>query len=117
MNSESEYSLTDEAVKTTFHAPSGILLTPLAGGKTSVQIVVHVDPQIALVPNWLIDFAVRNLGYLIVIAIRRAVEIVKEDPEYNVRMTDSKNEFYMHIRQRITNALPDEIKYIPKLRK
>ena len=104
----------DDAVKTTFYPTSGILLTPTTEGKTNVQIIVHVDPQIAIVPTWLVDFAVRNLGYLIIVAIRNAVEIVKADPEYHKRMADKENPFYTHIRRRISESIPTEVAYISK---
>ena len=113
LTTESENGVQDDAVKTTFHQPSGILLTPLPGGITRVQVVVNVDPQIALVPDWLIDFAVRNLAYLIILQIRKAVEIVKSDPEYHKRMTDKDNAFYNHIKQRISESLPNETEFIP----
>ena len=103
----------DESTKADFHSPSGVLLTPLGGGKTRVQICVQLDPKIELVPDWLIDFAVRNLAFLILLAIRRAVEIVKSDPEYHSRMTDPKNSFYNHIRRRIAESLPEECVWIP----
>lgn len=78
--------------------------------------MINVDPQIAVVPTWLIDFAVRNLGFLILLAIRRAVNIVKEDPEYHTRMTDPDNSFYQHIRRRITASIPGEAQFIPPVR-
>jgi len=59
------------------------------------------------------DFAVRNLAFLILLSIRRAVEIVKEDPEYMNRMTDGKNEFYAYVRKRIHESLPNESQYVP----
>lgn len=90
-------------------------MTPLGGGITRVQICVNLDPKIDLVPDWLIDFAVRNLAFLILLAIRRAVEIVKNDPEYHSRMTDPKNAFYNHIRRRISESLPEESVWIPDL--
>ena len=113
LTSETDNGVQDEAVKTTFHEPSGILLTPLPSGATRVQVVVNVDPQISLVPDWLIDFAVRNLAYLIILQIRKAVEIVKADPEYHKRMTDADNEFYNHIKKRISESLPSEKEFIP----
>ena len=88
-------------------------MTPLGGGKTRVQICVNLDPKIELVPDWLIDFAVRNLAFLILLAIRKAVEIVKNDPDYHARMTDPKNAFYNHIRRRINESIPEESVWIP----
>lgn len=114
ITSESEYNIQDTGVKTNFHPPSGVLLTPLGDGRTMVQIVVNVDPQITLVPDWLIDIAVRNLAYLILLQIRKAVEIVKSDPEYQKRMTDPTSEFYQHIKRRIRESLPSEIEFLPQ---
>jgi hypothetical protein len=108
LTSEESYEIKDEAVKTDFHAPSGVLLTPLAKGTTKVQVVANLDPRIAFVPEWLIDIAVRNLAFLIILRIRKAVEIVKADPEYHKRMQDPLNDFYNHIRKRIKESLPGE---------
>lgn len=113
LTSETENGVTDDSVKTDFHPPSGVLLTPLGQGTTKVQVVVNLDPKIALVPDWLIDFAVRNLAFLIVLQFRKAVEIVKRDPEYQKRMADPENEFYAHVRRRITESLPQEAKFLP----
>jgi hypothetical protein len=114
LTNEAEYDIRDPGVKTNFHPPSGILLTPIRDGRTMVQIVVNLDPQIALVPDWLIDIAVRNLAYLILLQIRKAVEIVKSDPEYQKRMTDPNSDFYAHIKRRIRESLPAEIEFLPK---
>lgn len=105
---EEDYGVEDPGVKTTFYDPSGILLTPLGAGKTRVQIVVNVDPQIPLVPDWLIDLAVRNLAFLIVYRIRAAVEIVKDDDEYMQRSNDPQSAFYEHLRRRFRESWPDE---------
>ena len=113
LSSEAEYKVVDEGTKTIFHPPSGVLLTPLGDGTTKVQIVVNLDPQISFIPDWLIDIAVRNLAYLIMLQIRKAVEIVKNDPEYRKRMTDPDSAFYNHIKRRIRESMPDEAKYIP----
>ncbi len=110
-----EYGVVDDSTKTDFHPPSGVLLTPLGGGRTRVQICVNLDPKIELVPDWLIDFAVRNLAFLILLAIRRAVEIVKSDEEYHKRMTDPNNTFYNHIRRRISESMPQESEWIPEV--
>ena len=113
LSSEAENGVKDDSVKTDFYAPSGVLLTPLGDGRTKVQVVVNLDPKIALVPDWLIDLAVRNLAFLIILQFRKAVEIVKQDPEYLKRMADPGNEFYAHIKRRIRESLPDEAKYLP----
>jgi hypothetical protein len=81
-----------------------------------VQICVNLDPKIHIVPSWLIDFAVRNLAFLILLAIRRAVVIVEEDPEYMKRMTDPTNEFYNFLRRRIHESLPTESQFVPSVR-
>ena len=114
LTSEADYNIVDEGTKTHFHPPSGVLLTPLGEGKTKVQIVVNLDPQIAFIPDWLIDIAVRNLAYLIMLQIRKAVEIVKQDPEYHKRMVDPESIFYNHIKRRIRESLPEEAQFIPK---
>lgn len=114
LTSEKDFKVEDDGVKTTFHSPSGVLLTPLGGGMTQVQIVVNVDPQIPLVPDWLIDFAVRNLAHLIILQVRKAVEIVKNDAGYTRRMRDPKNKFYNHIKRRIRESLPQESEYLPE---
>ena len=110
---EAEFNISPTGVKTHFHPPSGILLTPLDDGRTRVQIVVNLDPQIALIPEWLIDIAVRSLAYLIILQFRKAVEIVKSDPEYHKRMTSQDSDFYNHIKRRIRESLPNEVQYIP----
>ncbi len=74
---------------------------------------MNLDPKIDLVPDWLIDFGVRNLAFLIILAIRRAVEIVKSDADYHSRMTDPTSPFYNHIRRRISESLPEEMSWIP----
>ncbi|EER02592.1 conserved hypothetical protein [Perkinsus marinus ATCC 50983] len=43
---------------------SGATLTPMEDGKTFLQIVMHIDPHISCVPNWLIDMAARHFCYL-----------------------------------------------------
>lgn len=101
--------MTESAVRAKFEAPSGILLTPIGDGVTRTQICINVDPDISVVPSWLIDFGVRHLAYLIVVAIRRAVEIVKGDPEYARRMSDESSEFYNHVRRRLRESLPSEL--------
>ena len=95
--------------------PSGFLLTPKGEGKTHVVILANIDPQIALVPDWLIDIAVRNLAYLILVAIRKAASHVKGEA-YQVRMTDPNNPFFNHIRKRINESMPEEAKYVVPVR-
>ena len=111
--SEEEWGLNDPGVKTTFFEPSGILLSPLGGGRTRVQIVVNVDPQIPFVPAWLIDFAVRNLAFLIIYRIRHAVEIVKHDAVYKERSMDPLSAFYNHIKRRFRESWPEEAVFLP----
>ncbi len=113
LDSEEQYNIVDDAVKTKFFSPSGVLLTPVGDGRTKLQVVVNLDPQIALIPEWLIDIAVRNFAYLIVLQIRKAVDIVKSDPEYTRRMLDPENAFYNHVKRRIRESLPGEAVFIP----
>jgi hypothetical protein len=113
LTSEQDNGVEDSGVKTTFYAPSGVLLSPLGGGRTRVQIVVNVDPQIPLVPDWLIDFAVRNLAFLIIYQIRHAVEIVKKDEEYQRRSMDGSSAFYNHVKRRFRESWPQEAIYLP----
>ena len=106
LTNEGEHGVVDDSVKTTFHPPSGVLLTPLESGRTKVQVVVNVDPQIALMPDWLIDFAVRNLAFMIIVRIRTAAEIVKSDPEYRSRMTEKTTRFTTTSSGESTNRCP-----------
>ncbi|KAF4672643.1 hypothetical protein FOL47_000273 [Perkinsus chesapeaki] len=92
--------------------PSGIVCTPYDNGKTYVQIVEHLDPHISYIPAWLLDLVVRNMCYMILAKVRSAVEIVKK-PCYQERMRDPNNAFYMYIRKRIEEDMPEEMIYVP----
>ncbi|KAF4736279.1 hypothetical protein FOZ63_010765, partial [Perkinsus olseni] len=91
--------------------PSGIVLTPCEDGRTFVQMVEHLDPHISYIPGWLLDLVVRNMCYMILARVRSAVEIVKK-PCYQERMRDPNNAFYMYIRMRIEEDMPEEMKYV-----
>ncbi|KAF4693457.1 hypothetical protein FOZ60_010875 [Perkinsus olseni] len=93
---------------------SGATLTPLGDGKTFLQVVMHIDPHISFVPDWLIDIAARNFCYLMLTQVRSAVDIVKK-PCYQERMRDPNNAFYMYTRRRIEEDMPEEMKYVPPL--
>ena len=103
-----------DVVRALVSAPSGVLLTPLGNGHTFVSIVVHVDPKIGTIPSWLIDLVVRNFAYLCLVAIRSASAQVKEDV-YQTRMRDPFNPFYMHLRRRIEESMPEELEFLPPI--
>jgi hypothetical protein len=67
------------------------------------------------VPEWLVDFAVRNLAFLILVTIRKASELVMKGEEYRSRMTDSENPFYAHLKKRFAESMPDELKHFPEV--
>jgi len=95
-------------------APSGVLLTPLGDGTTYVSIVININPKIAMIPSWLIDLAVRNFAYLVLIAVREATVIVQND-EYQERMRDGMHPFFSFIRKRLAESMPEELAFVPDI--
>mmetsp|Transcript_16919 Transcript_16919/g.16790 ORF Transcript_16919/g.16790 Transcript_16919/m.16790 type:complete len:114 (-) Transcript_16919:57-398(-) len=107
-------TLEDSSIPCDIINDSGIVLTPCGNGTTFMQCIVHLDPHLSFVPDWFIDLVARNFCFLIIEKVRSAVEIVKT-PAYQDRMRDPNNAFYMYIRRRIEEDMPEEMQYIPPL--
>ena len=95
-------------------APSGLLLTPRGDGTTDVCIIMNINPKVDVIPVWLIDLAVRNLAYLILVAIRAASSVVK-DEAYQERMRDVSHPFYSFLRKRLAESMPNQLQYLPEI--
>ena len=106
--------VTDDVVRAEVSPPSGILLTPLGGGSTCVCIVVNVNPKLTVIPSWLIELAVRNFAYLCLVAIRNASAQVQGEV-YQSKMRNRHDPFYMHLRKRIAESMPEELDSLPPL--
>ena len=104
----------DDAVRAEVLTPSGLLLTPKGDGTTDVCIIMNIDPKVEVIPSWLIDLAVRNLAYLILVAIRTASAVVKDD-SYQRRMRDGSHPFYAFLRKRLAESMPEELDYVPAI--
>lgn len=119
IDKEKEYGITygdDGFVKMRFEGAVGFLLSPKPDGTTFLQFCNHVDPGIRIVPQWLIELLLKRVAYMVVARVRRAVEIVRDNEEFMNRVCDPESPFYNHVRKRLTEALPDQAKFIPPLR-
>ncbi|CAK0847747.1 unnamed protein product [Prorocentrum cordatum] len=93
---------------------SGVIITPaeVAGTEdTLVQVIVCVDPKMS-VPRWLINVAVRNFCFLVMLQVRRAVAATRL-PEHLRVTTDPENSFYAFIRRRMAESLPTQLALAP----
>ncbi|KAF4715544.1 hypothetical protein FOZ62_019535, partial [Perkinsus olseni] len=45
---------------------SGLVLTPCGNGTTFMQCILHLDPHLSFVTDWLIDLVARNFCFLII---------------------------------------------------
>lgn len=81
-----------------------------------MTMLIRVDPQVALVPDWLIDATFRHFARSILIMIIDATVITKSH-DYHQRMTDPSNPFYAFLRRRIAEALPSQLVHIPNVAK
>ncbi|CAD7958622.1 unnamed protein product [Amoebophrya sp. A25] len=79
---------------------SALLITPLGEHSTYVSIFVNLVPQIAVIPQFLLNLAFRNLAFLIVEKIRAAKEVTTA-PQYRDRQQDPRNSFYTFIKRRM----------------
>eukprot|EP00397_Hematodinium_sp_SG-2012_P009320 GEMP01009402.1.p1 GENE.GEMP01009402.1~~GEMP01009402.1.p1 ORF type:complete len:632 (+),score=140.36 GEMP01009402.1:138-2033(+) len=94
---------------------STVCLTPKANASTFVQILMRVNVHLGLIPQWLIDTALKNVGHQLLVVMRGATEIVRQE-KYIARMSDPEDPFYALIRERIDKELPDEAKLLPLVR-
>lgn len=95
---------------------SGVVITPgeVAGTKhTFVQVIVTVDPKMS-VPRWLVNVAVRNMCFLLMVQLRHAVSVTRGE-DYLAKTTDPDNEFYAFIRKRMAESLPKELSLAPSV--
>lgn len=92
---------------------SGVIITPAEVANTTftyVQLIAVIDPKMH-VPRTLVNLAVRNLCFLIMVQIRRAVAVTRS-PAHLAITSDPSNRFYAFIRRRMAENLPNEFALI-----
>ncbi|CAE8638299.1 unnamed protein product [Polarella glacialis] len=95
---------------------SGVVITPaeVAGTKhTMVQIIAVMDPKMAL-PRSLVNLVVRNVCFLIMVQLRRAVAVTREKEHLEIT-TDPSNPFYAFLRRRMAENMPMQLALAPPL--
>eukprot|EP00929_Paragymnodinium_shiwhaense_P027397 TRINITY_DN16092_c0_g1_i2.p1 TRINITY_DN16092_c0_g1~~TRINITY_DN16092_c0_g1_i2.p1 ORF type:complete len:399 (-),score=82.76 TRINITY_DN16092_c0_g1_i2:17-1213(-) len=96
---------------------SGVIITPaeVAGTKhTLMQIIIVADPKM-YVPRWLVNLAVRNFCYLLMVQIKKAIRVTRTE-EYLSATADPTNQFYAFIRRRLKESLPAQYAAAPTVR-
>eukprot|EP00762_Andalucia_godoyi_P002124 ANDGO_02525.mRNA.1 hypothetical protein SAMD00019534_059680 len=77
----------------------GMVLQPLSESRTMFRIVVNTDPQLALVPYWLINFVTRNFAHWIFHKMRKTALHI-EGTEYEKRI-NTNEKLYGFLRNRL----------------
>lgn len=94
---------------------SGVVIEPRQE-RSKMTMLIRVDPNVAIVPDWLIDAAFKHFARSILVMIIDAT-IITKSTEFHRRMTDPSNPFYAFLRRRIAEALPSQLVHIPNVAK
>lgn len=79
----------------------GFLLTPISDTETAVSALFQVDPDLAVMPSWLINWCMKHFMFTVLDLLGKAASKVgTEKSPYTKRMTD-KPEVYEYLRQRL----------------
>jgi len=107
-------SLSKPNVTRTFLRNSALVLTPIEGqaGQVYLQIIAHVVPDFAYLPESLVDLMMQSFGYMVVEQVRRAGQIL-EHAVYKDRYLDKNCMFYARLRNRLEESLPSEYQRMP----
>eukprot|EP01065_Artemidia_motanka_P051178 TRINITY_DN8941_c0_g1_i1.p1 TRINITY_DN8941_c0_g1~~TRINITY_DN8941_c0_g1_i1.p1 ORF type:complete len:491 (+),score=160.45 TRINITY_DN8941_c0_g1_i1:57-1529(+) len=100
------------AVRIDLFEGSGIVLSRgKRPGGCFVQAVMRIDPKM-MVPDWLLNLSNRQLAYIFIHQVRRAVELVKGE-QWRERYCNPDNAFYSYMRRRILADLPEQANTLP----
>lgn len=77
----------------------GMVLEPVSEDRTVFRIVVNCDPQLALVPYWLINFITRHFAHWIFHKLRKTAMHIA-GTEYETRIAEN-DELYGFLRRRL----------------
>jgi hypothetical protein len=85
----------------------GFLLTPLGENETQVSFLFQVDPDLAVIPAWLINWGMKHFSFSVLNLLAKAAEKVgMEGDPYTARMAE-KPEVYDHLRKRLLEVQQD----------
>lgn len=73
----------------------GFEISPISADEVSLRVVMHVDPQISVIPDSLINFATKQLGEEMVNKMLKFGRDFK-GTQYEQRLKDSKNADFYH---------------------
>lgn len=82
----------------------GFLLAPLSDTETEVSILFQVDPELAIMPSWLINWCMKHFSFAALDLLgKAAAQVGKPESPYTARMAE-KPEVYDYLRQRLDDS-------------
>lgn len=79
----------------------GFLLTPLSEHETEISFLFQVDPDLAVVPSWLINWGMKHFSFAALNLLQKAAaKVGQPDSPYTQRMAD-KPLVYQYLRNRL----------------